>query len=101
MKLLLEFLMTNNHQKPYVLQNEALPFSSLTWFGFGFLSFFFFFNKDDISKEKVGAQQISGCLAENFEESGQDDRKGCDEMSSSSVPVSVGWHVGEEEGVEL
>lgn len=67
----------------------------------GFCLVGFFLNKDDIRKAKVGAQQISGCLAENFEESGQDDRKGCDEMSSSFVAVSVGWTVGEEEGVEL
>lgn len=53
MKLLLEFLMTNNHQKPYVLQNEALPFSSLTWFGFGFLSFFFFLTKMTSAKKKL------------------------------------------------
>lgn len=63
--------MTINHQKPYVLQNEVLPFSSLSWFGFVSFLFFgvslvFFSNKDDISKAKVGAQKISGCLAENF-----------------------------------
>lgn len=64
--------MTINHQKPYVLQNEVLPFSSLSWFGFvsflffGVSLFVFFSNKDDISKAKVGAQKISGCLAENF-----------------------------------
>lgn len=40
MKLPLESLMTINHQKPYVLQNEVLPFSSLSWFGF--VSFLFF-----------------------------------------------------------
>lgn len=63
--------MTNDNQKPYVPLNKALPFRSPTWLLGGL-----FFFKDDISKAKVGARQVCGCLAENFEESGQDDRKG-------------------------
>ncbi|RLW03257.1 hypothetical protein DV515_00006531 [Chloebia gouldiae] len=47
------------------------------------------YHQDDMSKVKVVAQQISGCLAENSEESGQDDRKGCDEVSSSLVPEHI------------
>ncbi|KAJ7402114.1 hypothetical protein BTVI_89249 [Pitangus sulphuratus] len=43
------------------------------------------YHEDDISKIKVGVQQISGSLEENFEEGGQDDRKRRDEMSSSFV----------------
>lgn len=63
----------NDHQKCCVPQNKALPVSSPAWLFSGF-----FLYKDDMSKPKVDARQICGCLAENFEESGQGDRKGCD-----------------------